>query len=272
MHQDLDPGLVEIVAAAVAVVDAQRRLEIGQQLVLRQERAQRLADHRRAAEAAAHDHLETDLARIVAPQTQADVVHAHGGAIVRRSSDGDLELAWQEGEFGMERRPLAHDLGPDTRVLDLIRRGAGKVIGSDIADAVAARLQRMHVDLGQRRQGIGRVLEPDPVELQVLPRREVAVAAVVLARDVGQLAQLAGRQRAVGDGDPQHVGVELQIEPVGEPERLELLFRQFAGEPPTDLIAELLDPLGDQRAVIVVVVVEIGVRHNAPRRRQWRRR
>ncbi len=33
VHQDLDARLVDVVAPAVAVVDAQRRLEIGQQLV-----------------------------------------------------------------------------------------------------------------------------------------------------------------------------------------------------------------------------------------------
>ena len=130
----------------------------------------------------------------------------------------------------------------------------------------------MHVDLGQGRQRVGRVLELDPVELQVLARREMAVAAVVLARDIGQLAQLARRQRAVGNGDAQHVGVELQVEAVGEPQRLELLLGELARETAAHLVAELLDPLGDQRAVVVVVAVEMGVRHNAPPRRRWRRR
>ena len=130
----------------------------------------------------------------------------------------------------------------------------------------------MHLDLGQRGQDVGRVLELDPVELQVLARGEVAVAAVVRARDVGELAQLARRQRAVGDGDAQHVGVELQIEAVHQPQRLELVLGQLAREAAAHLVAELLDALGDQRAVVVVVAVEMGVRHNAPRRRQWRRR
>ena len=40
-HQDLDARLVDVVAPAVAVVDAQDRLEVGQQVGLRQE----LADH-----------------------------------------------------------------------------------------------------------------------------------------------------------------------------------------------------------------------------------
>ncbi len=199
-------------------------------------------------------------------------MHAHGGAVVGRAGDGDLELAWQEAELGMERRPLANDLAPDARVLDLVDRGAGEMIGRHVADDVAAGLHGMHVDFGERGQGVGGVLELDPVELQVLARGEMPVAAVVLAGDVGELAQLAGRQRAIGNGDPQHVGVELQVEPVGQPQRLELLLGELAHQAAAHLVAELLDALGDQRAVVVIVAVEMGVRHNAPRRRQWHRR
>ena len=64
------------------------------------------------------------------------------------------------------------------------------MIGGDVADAVARGLDGVHLDLGQRGQDVRHVLELDPVELDVLARREMAVAAVVLARDVGKLAQL----------------------------------------------------------------------------------
>ena len=37
-------------------------------------------------------------------------------------------------------------------------------------------------------------------------------------------------QRAIGHGDAQHIGVQLQIEAVHQPERLELIFGQLAGE------------------------------------------
>ena len=50
----------------------------------------------------------------------------------------------------------------------------------------------------------------------------MAVAAVVVARDVRQLAQLLRVQRAVGDGDAQHVGVQLQVDAVHQPQRPEL--------------------------------------------------
>ena len=161
---------------------------------------------------------------------QADVVHLDGGAVARRGGHGDLELARQEAELGVQRRPLADDLGVGARVGHLVGGGAGEVIGGDVADAVAGGLDGVHLDVGQLVQDVGDVGELGPVELQVLARGEVAGAAVVGARDVGELAQLARGQRAVGDGDAQHVGVQLQIDAVHEAQRLELVLGQLARE------------------------------------------
>ena len=63
----------------------------------------------------------------------------------------------------------------------------------------------------------------DPVELQVLARGEVAVAAVELARDARQLAQLAAAQLAVGHGDAQHRRVALHVPAVLQAQRAELV-------------------------------------------------
>ena len=103
--------------------------------------------------------------------------------------------------------------------------------------------------------GVGQFRELDPVELDVLPRGEVAVVAVVAASDMRQRAQLVGGERAIGDGDAEHIGVQLQIDAVHEPQRLELFFRQFTGQAATHLVAELAHALGDQSAVEVVVDV-----------------
>ena len=91
--------------------------------------------------------------------------------------------------------------------------------------------------------------------LDVLPRGEMAVAAIVFARDMGQHAQLRRRQRAVGNGDAQHVGVQLQIDAIHQPQRLEFFLGQFAGQAARDLIAKFRDALGDQRAVECVIDV-----------------
>ena len=99
----------------------------------------------------------------------------------------------------------------------------------------------------------GRSDELDPVELEILPRGEMAVVAVVAPRDMRERAQLIRRQRAVGNGDAQHIGMKLQIDAVHQPQRLELVLGQFARQPARDLVAEFGDALVDQRAVKIVV-------------------
>ncbi len=125
----------------------------------------------------------------------------------------------------------------------------------------------MHVDAGELGEDVGRVLQRRPVELEVLARGEMAVAAVVLARDFGELAHLARIQRAVGHGDAQHVGVQLQIEPVHQPVRPELLLGQFAGEAARDLVAELLDARRNESGVEFVIAIHAA----SPRARAGRR-
>jgi hypothetical protein len=194
-------------------------------------------------------------ARAVAVQPQRQIVDAQSRAVVRRGADRDLELARHEREFGMQRDVLADDLGPDARILDLVGRDAGPLVGRDIADAIAAGLHAVHADAGQIGHGVGQFFKLDPVILDVLPRGEMAVAAVVFARDMGQHAQLRRRQRAVGNGGAQHIGVKLEIDSVHQPQRLEFFLGQFARQPARDLIAEFRGTLGDQRTVEGVVDV-----------------
>ena len=90
----------------------------------------------------------------------------------------------------MQRYVLADQLGPDTRILDLVGRDAGPLVGGDVAHDVAARLHAVHADAGELGHGVGQLFELDPMELNVLPRGEMPVAAIVAARDVRQHAQL----------------------------------------------------------------------------------
>ena len=109
-------------------------------------------------------------------------------------------------------------------------------------------------------QDVGHVAELRPVELDVLPRGEVAVALVPALGDHRELPQLHRVQRAVGDGDAQHVGVQLQVEAVPQPERQELVLGQLAGDAPLDLVAELRHPLAHELPVEVGIVIH----RNAP--------
>ena len=139
VHQDLDARLVLVVAAAVEVVHAHDRGRVGEQVLLRQEVADLLGDHRRAALAAADIDGKAQLALVVLLQMQADVVDLDRGAVALGAGHRDLELARQVGEFRVHRRPLAQDLGIGPRIGDLVGGGAGEMVGGDVADAVAAR-------------------------------------------------------------------------------------------------------------------------------------
>ena len=113
-----------------------------------------------------------------------------------RAVHRDLELARQVAELGVEGRPLADQLAPDEGIDDLVRATPAKW------SVVMLRMQLPEVWMAcistvassARISGTSSSLRP--VELQVLARREVAVAAVVLARDLGELAQLARRRAA----------------------------------------------------------------------------
>jgi len=101
------------------------------------------------------------------------------------------------------------------------------MIRRHIADAVAAGLDSVHFDRGQIQQNVRRIGQCRPVILNVLPGREMAVAAIIFPGDVRQHAHLAAREGAIGHGHPQHIGVELEIEAVHQAQRLELIFRQL---------------------------------------------
>src|SRR5438270_576903 len=76
VHQDLDARLVDVVAPAVLIVDAQHRLDVAEHVALPQERLDGLGEERGAAEAAADHDLEADVARRVAMKPQRQVVDA----------------------------------------------------------------------------------------------------------------------------------------------------------------------------------------------------
>ena len=68
-----------------------------------------------------------------------------------------------------------------------------------------------------------------PVILKVLPGGEMGITAVIFAGDVPQHPHLRRAERAIRDCHPQHIGVQLQIEAILQPQRTELIFAQLAG-------------------------------------------
>ncbi|MBA7473738.1 hypothetical protein ES707_09082 [subsurface metagenome] len=113
----------------------------------------------------------------------------------------------------------------------------------------------MDADIGEIGQRVRQVGQLDPVILDVLPRGEMAVTAIVAPRDMREAAQLLGGQRAVGNGDAEHVRVQLQVNAVLQAQHLEFVLGELAGKAALHLVAEFGDALVEQRAVEFVVCV-----------------
>ncbi len=121
-------------------------------------------------------------------------MHLDGGPVADRAVDGDLELARQEGEFGVEGRPLANDLAPRAGIDQLVLGDTGELVGGGVADAVAAGLDGVHLHGGQLGKNFRHVFQLGPIELHVGPGTDVRVSLVVMTCDLGQLAYLGGGQ------------------------------------------------------------------------------
>ncbi len=106
-------------------------------------------------EAAADQDLESDLAVIVALHDQADVVDTHGGAIARAPVTAILNLRGRNENSGC-RVDHWRMISQQTRGSSISSGGgAGILVGGGVADAVAAGLDGVHLDLGELRQDIG---------------------------------------------------------------------------------------------------------------------
>ncbi len=214
-----------------------------------------MADHRRAALTAADGHAKADAPGGIPHGLRADVVDEDRGAVDCRPGHRDLELARQEREFRMERGPLPDQLAPGARVDDLVVGDSCERVARRVPHAVAGGLDRVHLDLGELRQDLGRVLEARPVELDVLAGREVPVTSVILAGDVGERAQLARRQQSIRDRHAQHRCMLLDVEAVFETQRPEFVLGQLAREEAPRLIAELRDAAIHEVLVEFVVAI-----------------
>ncbi len=190
----------------------------------------------------------------------------------------------------MQRAPLAHDFAKGARVGDLVDCDAGALVTGDVANAIAAGLDAVHVDTGQQVHDIGALDQWNPVELDVLARGEVAVAnlqvrthrsgaavagrqrhrpefvllllsflqefgrrLVILAGNRGQGAQLMTGDLAVGHRDAQHWRIALDIPAVLQAQRTKVVIGQLAGQVAFELVTVL------RSAALHELLVEFGV-------------
>jgi len=103
LDEDLDPRLVFVVPAAIAVIDPQDGFEVVEQLGSRQKFVEQLAAQRCSAQTATNVDGEARLAVLVQHGAGTDIVEMYRGTIFFTAADGNLELARQKQEFRRQR-------------------------------------------------------------------------------------------------------------------------------------------------------------------------
>ena len=137
--------------------------------------------------------------------------------LVLAAGERDLELAAEVHRVRVAEQVERDGLGVGRDVERFGVADAGQRAGGDVADAVAARFARRDADGREPAEDLRRVVDVDEVELDVLPRRDVADVVGILLGQVRQHAHLLGVHAAERDLDAQHArGVEERLGALGQ--------------------------------------------------------
>ena len=158
LYQNFDARFVQVVAPAPAVVDAHYGFEVVHDLLPRQELAHQSADDGGTAHAAAHPYLEANFTICIFNKLQADIVPTNGGSVFFGACDGNFELARQECELGVQGAPLTQNFSVGPGVDHLIYGHTRQFVSGDVANAIAAGLNAVHVHCGQKVHDVGRLV------------------------------------------------------------------------------------------------------------------
>ena len=177
---------------------------------------------------------------------------------------GGIQDAAGNGHGGHQLHVFNRRLGrrqPSARGVEprgfAVSGGAGSERGFHRHRQRPAGLDGVHRYARQLRQNVGDLFDLHPIVLDVLARGEMAVAAIVPARDLRQLAQLRGRKHAVRNCDAQHRRIALNIEPVLQPQRLERIFIDLAAQITLRLVAKLRHAFLNDEAIDGVVAIHL---------------
>ena len=192
---------------AVAVVAEQRGDLAGHldRVLARDPRAEPPAHARRGAEAAADPHVVAGPEVRGVDADQADVVDLVLGAVVAAARDGDLVLARQVREAAVAdevRHELVARRARESKYSSAVTPASGQPTTLRHTSPQAWALVRP--TSSRRREDVRHVLQPQPVQLDALPRGDVGERAAVADREVGDRPQLPRVELAVGDPHPQH--------------------------------------------------------------------
>ena len=180
----------------------------------RQELEEHAARPRHRRGAAAHGDAEAqtpDALAILDGRAPADVVDPGEGVVFGAALEGDLELARQRRRQGMAEEVPRQRLGVWRDVEHLVLGGARVLARGDVAHGVAARLSGRQTLAREKLEGSFGIGELDEMELDVLPRGDVAETARVALGDLRQRVELIAAQHALRDLHADHVQVVLPL-------------------------------------------------------------
>ena len=181
--------------------------------------------------AAADDDAEAALA-VFDGRAIAEIVHPEQRVVfVGAAFERDLEFARQRRAERMAQQVARHRLGVGRDVEELGRRHAGLRAAGDVAHRVAARLARREPRIGEYAHRGLDVVELHEMELDVLPRGDVAEAAREPLAHFGERFELRCGEDALRNLDAQHLhvaGLPLAVSAPDEPEHPPLIGRQLA--------------------------------------------
>ena len=135
---------------------------------------------------------------------QADVVDLRIGAPDAAAGNRDFELAREIVKFGVARELLRRRERQRRCVADFVSIDASNRASGDVARDVAARAHGIQTALPQRLENLRKRFDGYPVELDVLPHREIGNAASMTLSQVSDGPQLRRIQNAVGDAYAKH--------------------------------------------------------------------
>ena len=128
----------------------------------------------------------------------------------------------------MQRRPLANNFTPGTRIFNFIVCNTGELVGSGVAYTVTTGLYGMHLNRGELSENIGNFFENWPVKLNILTGGKVYIALIEGSANSGDLAHLTAGHQSIGHGDAQHWCQALNVETILQAQGKKLFLTDLA--------------------------------------------
>src|SRR5580693_883150 len=207
-EKKFQPGPLAVLAQLVRVTE-----QLGnspdhrQNLVPAHERIQRRTQVGLGRKPPAHAQGETNLRlsfNDTLSRSEANIVNLRIGAPDAASRDGNLELARQVVELGI---PCQHLVGFERErrsIAYLVRVHACDGAAGYVSRDIPAGAHCVQTDTPEFFHHLRQSFDGDPVQLNVLPNREIGDAACVAAGKAGDDSQLVRSQQTVRDANPQH--------------------------------------------------------------------